>query len=494
MTDRQVSPPTRPAGRDGFYPRRVGRWTVTAALLALTACRDGCRSSPQGQDSNVQPPDSGETASPETGDSTTSHPAAGALILRSNSGGGCLDLIDYDSGVTLESLCLGDIIPESCHGLGDDGLARCQAFGVLYDLTPQRERLLLVYARQQAGATEHLPGGVLSLPLSNPLQPEWQLMEMAFPKGHALQQHCENLNEELDDGLPFDWLNKEHKQCFNAFPHDIALMPDGETIVLTDTSQGRVIWARPPVGDAAAEIIALFDQDLSLWNDSRAVNCLQLVQDQGHTLMLLSYKAASDEESGENDGRITMWDVTDPQLPSLLWAWPTDGVVAAVHNPALWETDQGLLMSYAHSLGASDGENEWAGSMGLAQYSYEGIPEYLADIVLAGGNDGEDMGFVRDVQIVPGLDKALILDSGCSDPNLASCTLPARMIEVALDIPSPPSLGGGWDPSHDQQSFQPARVIREFNTDNLYYPFDIDLIQAEDQGQGLRSLVGWDPN
>ncbi len=281
-------------------------------------------------------------------------------------------------------------------------------------------------------------------------------------------------------------------ECYTIFPHEIAWMPDRRTLALSDTTLNRVIWFEPPTDGTVAQATAVLEPEQTLEaSQDRTLNCLEIIEHDGRALMLNSFKTSTaPEAAGKDVGRLMLWDVTDLDDLQHVWSYPADGHLAAVHGPSLWDTDVGLLLTYAHSSGASTANMSERGSVGLALASWDHPPVYLGDVLPPADALPEPMGFVRDAKLVNGeLDRMLVLDSGCETPFPSGCSRTAQLLELEVELPEISGLSGAYSELHTELSFSELPMERSVMDDGLLFPFEVQHLEGRDVGPGMRAFL-----
>ena len=451
-----------------MMPRRVPPASVLVVLLV------GC------------PP-----VTPDDTDPDGSTPDAGDVVLLTNTARGCVRLMDYEGARLRAEVCFDDLLPEQCEGTLPNGWAVCQAFSVIYDRESDPESLIMVYARQAELGEDIKPGGVVAVDLSWPLEARWRIHEVSLPESHSLHDSCLDVHASLGpDGAPA--VRTDEAECYTIFPHELAWMPGRELLALSDTTLNRVIWFAPPSEGTVAEVVAVLEPEVvpeAL--DDRTLNCLEIVEHDDRVMLLNSFKTSqAPEAAGEDLGRIMLWDVTDLEQLEHLWTYPAEGHLAAVHGPSLWETRVGLLLTYAHSGGASNSTDAERGTVGMALGSWDHAPVYLGDLLPSEDQLAEPLGFVRDTKLVHGgLSQMLVLDSGCETPWPMGCERDARLIEVDVVLPDIPGMSGAYSLLHEEQSFVRVPVVRSLMKNDLLFPFEVQHLALEDVGPGLRAFL-----
>lgn len=390
--------------------------------------------------------------------------AAPWQLLVADTGHGRAAAALRDDATPTGDVCLSDLLPDTCGGAGED--AGCLLFEVGHALDGGDD--VFTFAFGQRGDA-NFPGGVAMVSLDGDGEPTvaWRTDLLTWPDDPARTAECAADTDTL-------------RGCRLAMPHAHTWLPDGETLAVADTLNNRVAFLRPSP-EGTTEVVALLAEDHPDNPSQWWPNALDLVEEDGRTLLLVTYKGSDPTVTGvPNAGRLMLWDVTDLQAPTLEWAWPTDGWLAAVHGGSVQDGPDGPLVVYAHARGDSEDPGEGDdGSVGVARWEDGAPPTYLGDLVLA---EGDPLGFVRDVEVVD--DGLLVTDSGCENQD-ADCGRPGRVITLALPTLDAPALGGGFSGDHADQAIVPTDVVGEVFTAPLSFPFEADLLAPEERGAFL---------
>jgi len=413
------------------------------------------------------------------------------VVVLTNTAHGCVRFMDYSGAQLRAEVCFDELLPEQCSGTQSNGWAVCQAFSVIYDRQSDPESLIMVFARQAESDEDIRPGGVVAMDLSWPVQPKWRIHEVSLPESHAMHSACLDVHASLGpDGVPD--IRSAEGECYTVFPHELAWMPGHELLALSDTTLNRVIWFEPPTEGTVAQATAVLEPERTTEaSDDRTLNCLEIIEHDGRALLLNSFKTSTaPEAAGKDVGRLMLWDVTDLDHLQHVWTYPSEGHLAAVHGPSLWETEVGLLLTYAHSSGASTAGISERGTVGMALASWDHPPVYLGDVLPPTDALPEPMGFVRDVKLVRGeLERMLVLDSGCETPFPSGCDRTAQLLELDVVLPDLTGMSGAFSELHTDQSFSEVPMERSVMNDGLLFPFEVQHLLAEDVGPGLRSFL-----
>ena len=406
-----------------------------------------------------------------SGGEDTAVDVPGDLLSVSESASGRLLFIDPDDGRYRGELCLSEALPELCP-LDADEDERCLLFAAEHERVGGESTFRLTHSRLDPDVP-HAPSGLASVTAGHPTTVRWRLDHLSFPEGTPLGARCA-------EPLTAD--------CYLNGTHVFVEADDG-VLVAADTNNSRVLWIQPGE-DGAGEVLAVLGPEHPSWDGWRNVNHLQLLEaEDGRALLLLTIKARQVSAGQLSDqGQLLLWDVTDRAAPSLLWAWPGGGFVAAVHHGVVQDTAQGALLLYAHSLGASDDpDTGQLGSVGFARYNGPDTPPtYLADGVLPEG-EVNPLGFVREVELFSPDDGLLITDSGCENSSDDDCRYPGRLLSAAL----PDGLTAeGQSGSLGDQRFVELDLLPDAQRHQLVFPYEADLFYADEVDAALVEGIG----
>ena len=345
-----------------------------------------------------------------------------------------------------------------CGAVEEDGWATCQVFGVTTDPTG------LILSFSNASAARAI-SGVLHFDTQNNAV-DWRIDGLRFQEGHDLRETC--LTE--DNGEPL---------CRLRMPHAAKWSPDGD-LVIADTLNNRVLLVRPPdpgagegSGNGVGDVISVLDASNDGWGPARWPNNVQVISRDHEVYLLLTYKGSDATQTGHSHaGRIMLWEISDPDEPEQVWAFPEDGYLAAVHHALIKRQNGTMIMLYAHSFGASSTYDGELGSVGIAKASLNKAPTYIGDVITS---TDEALGFVRSAEIIDDGAMLLVTDSGCERPD-EDCTRPSRVMKLGLDIPESEGLSGAFSGEHDQQRFVVLPMIGHTIGDGLRYPFEAELM------------------
>lgn len=179
------------------------------------------------------------------------------------------------------------------------------------------------------------------------------------------------------DGQP-DWAVPDL-----AFPHDAVRDPADGTVLVPEAASNRFLWIAGD-GSSSAPVRVLDETHLD-W-DEKVPNGIDRIDLDGRTYVVSSNRGAPAEP-----GRITLWDLTEPGAPHLVWRFPEEPGLDVPHAPIFrrWEDRWWLL--WAHSEGSVSGA-----TVGLAVTDdILQRPQYVADLEA----DGEPFEFLRGVEL-----------------------------------------------------------------------------------------------
>lgn len=202
-----------------------------------------------------------------------------------------------------------------------------------------------------------------------------------------------------------------------SFPHDAARDPADGTVVVPEASLDRLTWI--PGEGASADAVRVVDLATPGWAEE-VPNGVDRFDHGGRSWLL-----SSNRGTVTADGRVVLWDVTDPAAPRLQWKFPADGRLDVPHAPVFRQWEGRWWLLWAHSRGAPDGTS----TVGLAVTDDPGEPpRYVADLVPSG--PGAPYVFLRGVELTD--DGVLLLtDTGTlAGPLLVSST--GRLLRTAM--------------------------------------------------------------
>ncbi len=401
----------------------------------------------------------------------TSTPSWGGRLLVADTGHGRAHLASREPAHGLGDLCLSTVLSERCSAEArapDD--ATCLFFGPSLDDVDGVPRITFPWGRR-SDRVRGIPGGLAQVRFeaAGPTL-SWSSDVLRYPRDAAMDATCTATPDTED-------------RCRLQMAHAQVEAPDGRWVV-ADTLNNRVVWLRPgttPTEPASVEAVigAGHRDNPGAWYPN-ALTWLDA------TTLLVSYKGNDPRAWSEpNNGRLLAWDVEDPSMPALRWAWPADGTLAAVHGVQVQTTSDGRRwVLYGHAFGASasgvDGDH---GSVGVAEMPADGgPPRYVADLVLD-SDDGAPLGFVREARLVDEGSALLVTDSGCENDQ-AGCALPGQVLSLDLDAvdglaglaSAADGRSGAFDGAHAQQRFVSLRRRGDAYTAPLKFPFSAMLL------------------
>lgn len=267
--------------------------------------------------------------------------------------------------------------------------------------------------------------------------------------------------------------------CQLQMPHDLVVTGEDDVSLdawLVDSQNSRLLDVRVPRDADCAVVERVLDADTPGWDLYVSVNSLVRWEDADGEHLLVSIKQTSQHDAGEaqmggaGKGRIAEW-IADGDGFREAWSFPPastteESFVNTPHGVARHVTAEGDVRVYfAHSLGRSNGWGTGTGgSVGVLAVE-DGVPRYLYDLVLPGG---EALRFPRDVEPLDDR-RLLVTDSGCLGD---ACAFPTRawIVRVDPDL-SPATTDGVWTADHARQAFRDAEVEAGplFDGANLLY-------------------------
>ena len=206
-----------------------------------------------------------------------------------------------------------------------------------------------------------------------------------------------------------------------AFPHDVVRDRVEGTLMVVETGADRVSWL-PGAGESSVPLRTLGSAQGAFPNKPNGAE--QLVVGES-TYLLLTHRPLV-------RGRITLWDITMPGAPQLVWRFPADGSLGIPHGPILRNIDGQWWLVYAHTEGGPNGR----GTVGLAVTDDPTVaPTYVADLVP--GSDAGEFQFLRGVEVTDDL-RLLATDSVSPYGNA-----PGRVVEAAWPDLEPSAEASG---------------------------------------------------
>jgi hypothetical protein len=219
-----------------------------------------------------------------------------------------------------------------------------------------------------------------------------------------------------------------------SFPHDVVRDPLEGTLIVCE-AHGDVSWVA--ADGSSLDAIRRLGVGTPGW-ESSIPNSLDLVVDGGRALLLVTVRG--DPFTWGPTGLIMAWDVTEPDLPALVWRFPETGSLDTPHGAVLREHGGQWWLLYAHTRGMG----EEAGTVGVAVLETPwSTPTYAADLVPPVLT--EPWSFLRGVDL--GEDGTLILtDSGVEFVQAGPPS--GRVIAAALPSLAPSGQRGGTGDQH----------------------------------------------
>lgn len=153
-----------------------------------------------------------------------------------------------------------------------------------------------------------------------------------------------------------------------GFPHDATRDPITGDVIVPEASLNRLVWL--PGDGSSSTPVAILDSAVPDFTET-LINSLQVLEQDGRVYAIFSNRGAITPPTG----RISMWDITDRDAPSLMWKYPAVGFLDTPHGPLLREVDDQWWLVYAHTYGAGE-----VGTVGIAvTANLRTVPSYVAD-------------------------------------------------------------------------------------------------------------------
>ena len=404
---------------------------------------------------------SGKNADTADGRSGQSGQASGPLrrVAVSETAKGKVVITDGTGGNVGGEICLSELHPDTCQS-NDDLVNPCLMFGTHMQ---DDGRMLLTYTLRDPDKP-YAPSAITLLEPAHPPIKTWTISELAIPAALQEQEQLDCANNPLSPNCS---LNAAHS----------AWLLDEETLLVADTSNHRILWLKPPRDGETAPVTHILSTQNPQWIDERNPNQVQRLDIDGNPHILITFKSHQ-TEAGEqiDEGRLVMWDISEPDSPQRVWTFPSEGGLAAVHQGWVQETPAGTMLLYAHSAGAQNSEldNQY-GSLGFAAFNGVAPPQYMADGLLAGAG----IGFTRDVEWDPDSNALLVVDSGCENIQ-DRCGRSGEIL--AFDFPELQISGksGAYAANHAEQHFIELNLQNTLVKRQLRFPFEVDPLQPGD--------------
>ena len=398
-----------------------------------------------------------------TGNDPAREEEPGDIVVIAETSSGRLLMADQNTGAYEGEICLYEMLPEDCvaNPVAEDD--KCMIFSAEHFLEDDVSSWLVSIVLNDS-TLDFTPSQLSRIRPAHPPEAIWTVSSLSFDRWQP-QIYGGRCAPDPDPANPDCHLNAAH-----------TVLESGDQLIVADTNNSRVLWLeKPTAGSGPAEVVHVLDGSHPDWADWRSINNVQHLTEGDRTLLLTTFKSSISDSLQQDEGRIVLWDVTDPSLPERVWAYPEQGFLAAVHHGQVQQTASGeQWLIYAHSLGASDDPDEGLfGSVGMARFNGTQPPEYLADGILEVVD--QSMGFVREVEIPAPHDWMIITDSGCENRQ-SECELSGRVISVSLPDLTPSGLSGAFG----EQTFITLESLPEAFQHEMVFPYEADVFAREE--------------
>jgi len=367
------------------------------------------------------------------------------------------------------ALCLAELHPDECTR-GTHNLDRpCLMFGAVPQVDAGTDLLTISYTLRNPSLS-YAPGALARIQPAHPPEVQWMITDLDIPIELAEREGLD-----CTDGLNV-------AEC-HLFGNHMAIPDPTGDVIIADTSNSRILWVTPPEdGSEIGTVTSILSRTHPDWGDDQFVNHIQRIDAGESTWLLATFKGQKGRgEDTVNEGKIVLWDVTDPLAATRIWTYPADGFLASVHHGSMHQTPYGSVLLYAHSLGESERADHGKGTVGLATWAGSDPPIYLGDGVLP--VDG-DLGFVRAASWSDTAEGILITDSGCENAE-SECEKAGSILLAELPDLTAPGRSGAWEKEHTQQSFFELQRLPLSAPDDLSLPFSSDLLPLSALGAEL---------
>ncbi len=392
-------------------------------------------------------------------------PPPEALLSVSETASGRLHLLDAETGESWGEQCLYPLFPDQCSPDPKDTDHQCLVFQSLPGSWSQdgqtHDTLQATFSFREPDDVVSIGGAVEVIP-GHPPTLRWALSALTW-----------------DDALDRPFAARCNagiwsENCALSGPHAQVVVDD--LLVIADTGNSRVLWVEIPEptgdleGNRTGQVVAILDAEHPDFGAFRYVNHLQLIEDGGERLLLVTFKSHLSESGLVDEGSVALWSIDNPADPALLWRYPESGTLAAVHHGIL-SPDRTRLV-YSHSRGASV-DDPPRGSVGVARLDdLRSPPIYLADLVAPA--DAEPLGFVREADPLED-GRLLVTDSGCENQQ-DDCDTPGQIYWMDPPALETTALSGGYSEAHSEQRFVEADVEAVPHSIELTFPYEADLL------------------
>jgi hypothetical protein len=419
-----------------------------------------------------------DTASTTAETGQPAHPNQPILMV-SETPAGRLHVLDAFTGDVTGIICLTELHPELCAS-GGNGLDNpCLLFGMHHTERAGIDSLLMSYTLRQP-SLPYAPGAIAQFTPQHPVEPDWLITGLHF---------SDTLTAEQD----FSCTDPDTEPLCHLFGNHAAVPGPNGDLLVADTSNSRLLWVDPPTdGSETGTVTAVLSAVNPDWRGDAYINHVQAISHEGSEWVLLTFKGYKNSNLDSfSAGRIVLWDVTDKAAPQRLWSYPENGYVAAVHQAMVQQTPHGMLLLYAHSLGASNHPSDGAGTIGMALFNDDAPPTYLGDGVVS---SDQPLGFVREVEWSDTLDALLVTDSGCENAG-DSCSRDGAVRTLTLPSLDATTLTGAHSIDHENQVFFTLEEQPFPGPPRLRLPYESDVIPVDELGAPLiDGLLGLCPD
>lgn len=248
-----------------------------------------------------------------------------------------------------------------------------------------------------------------------------------------------------------------------GFPHDAVRDPADDAVIVVETAGSRLRWI--PGDGSTDEALRALDGVVPGWPGGLP-NGAERIDDDGVPYLLLSHRGLGEPRPGTTpaNGFLSLWDLSDPTAPALVWRFPAVGGLGSPHGAVVREHDGHRWLVWAHSDGLWLG-----GTVGLAWLDdLRAGPVYVADLQPAGAEAPFE--FLRGAELTDD-GELWLTDSG---PGGGASTQPTgRVLRAELPAGLGPAVeSGAWG---DQRlvTLEPVRVAS-----GLVNPFEGWIWQA----------------
>ena len=234
--------------------------------------------------------DSGSVAQNSNDERNTADSSRRVSVVETSSGK--LLITDGTGGNIGGEICLSELNPAHC--AGNSELSNpCLLFGT--DIQ-EDEKVLLTYALRDP-STPVAPGAISLVTPTHPPTVHWTIDTLDLSPEIQAQERIDCV---ADPTTPACQLYGAHNTWID----------DNDMLIVTDTSNSRILWLRPPDGGTSAAVMNILSMSHPQWGTERYPNQVQPLHIDGEPHLLITFKARI-KPGNElvDEGRIVLWNI-----------------------------------------------------------------------------------------------------------------------------------------------------------------------------------------